>query len=465
MPIKSAMPVAFLSLSILLVSACGGSGGASNPPGSLSSSSSSAQSSSSSSSSDASSGSIRIDPDVEHQTLAGFGGAVPMWNVVTTSLSNAEVRTLVGMGDSELGFSILRTIVDPSPDDWHRAADSLSEAKTYASDVKILASPWSPPAYMKSNQSTNNGGKLLVEHYADYANHLNAYIDYMLTQGVEIDVMSIQNEPDYSPDYQSAVWSGEEIRNFVRDYGDQIQAELMIGESLRFDRNYTDPSLNDSLALENFDMVGGHLYSAESSGTFAPYPLAEEKGKERWMTEWNYHQADGDGAAIWGGDSLAVWDETLDVVLASVHKSMEVNWNAYIWWWSLRFYSFLGDGDSQYGTERGAVLKRGWAFSHYSKFVRPGFKRVEAEADEDLDLVYVTAYKGSENTLVLVILNRSVEDYQSVSITLPLSINSVEGYITSQQSDRAAFDVDLDSQGLSMPTLDARSIVTLVLSY
>ncbi len=456
-----------LGASALMLGACGGSSGPAETPGSSNASSSSqssqASDSSQSSSSSADNHRIRIDPEVRHQTVDGFGGALPMWNVVTESLTDSEVQSLVGMGENELGFSILRTIVDPDAADWDRAAGSLAEAKTHSDEVTILASPWTPPAHMKSNNSQNNGGRLLPEYYGDYADHLNAYIDFMLAQGVEIDVMSVQNEPDYAPDYQSAEWTGEEIRDFVRDYGDQIQAELLIAESLRFNRDYTDPSLNDPEALANVDYVGGHLYDAENSGNFAPYPLAEEKNIPRWMTEWNYHEADGDGEAIWGGDNEAVWDETLDVVLASVHKSMDVNWSAYVWWWSLRFYSFLGDGDSQYGTERGQILKRGWAFSHYSKFVRPGYQRVELSLD-GLDSVEATAYDSGDGEWVVVMLNRSDEDYAEVEVELPKSLSDADAYITSRAHNRAPLSVTLAEGAVSIPTLEARSVVTLVMT-
>ncbi len=467
MRIKQLISPALFGASLLLLGACGGGSSSElmEPPGSSSASSSSqsSQASESSQSSSADSHRIRIDPEIRHQVVDGFGGALPMWTVVAESLTDSEVRSLVGMGENELGFSILRTIVDPNSADWDRAADSLAEAKTYSDEVTILASPWTPPAEMKSNDSLSNGGRLLPQYYGDYADHLNAYIEFMLEQGVEIDVMSVQNEPDYAPDYESAEWTGEEIRNFVRDYGDQIQAELLIGESLRFNRDYTDPSLNDSEALANVDYVGGHLYDAENSGTFAPYPLAEEKNIPRWMTEWNYHQADGDGAAIWGGDNETVWDETLDVVLASVHKSMDVNWSAYVWWWSLRFYSFLGDGDAQFGTERGQILKRGWAFSHYSKFVRPGYQRVELNI-EGLNAVEATAYDSGDGEWVVVILNRSDDDYADVEVELPVSLSDAEAFITSRTHNRVSLPVMLEEGAVAIPTLEARSVVTLVMT-
>lgn len=377
-------------------------------------------------------------------------------------LTDAEVRTLVGSGDQQLGLSLLRTIINPDPNDWYLAAANLAEAKRVASDLQILATPWSPPADMKDNNSTTDGGKLLPARYGDYAAHLNDYIAYMEGAGVDIDVVSVQNEPDWHPSYESCDWSGEELRNFVRDYGASINAELLVGESLRFDRAYTDPSLNDDDALANFSMVGGHLYSAESSGTFTPYPLAEQKNKQRWMTEWLIHEADDDGAAIWGGNNSAVWNETLDDVLASVHKSMEINWNAYIWWWARRFYSFIGDGEAQYGTTRGEVLKRGWAFSHYAKFVRPGFTRIMATPDNST--IDVTAYQG-DNQIVVVLLNRSTVSFNSIAIETGSSASSVSAFVTSQMQNRENTEAQISGSDTTVASVPARSIVTVVIDF
>lgn len=409
---------------------------------------------------------ITVDTDISYQTIDGFGAALPMWVGSTAGMLNAdEVRKLVGMGENELGLSILRTMIGPNSDTWSFAVANLQEAKSYGSEVQILGSPWSPPGHMKSNGMTANGGKLLLDYYDDYAYHLNGFVQYMDGQGVAVDVVSVQNEPDWHPDYDSCDWTGNELRNFVRDHGGKIQnTKLLVGESLRFNRDYTDPTLLDNAALANIDYVGGHLYSAESTGYFTRYPLAEEKRKGRWMTEWLSHEADGDGAAIWGTpDNQAVWDETTDTLLRSVHRSMDVNWNAYIWWWARRYYSFLGDGDAKFGTTRGEILKRGWAFSHYAKFVRPGYLRVDAQKSTKANGLEVTAFQG-DNQIVLVILNRQNSAVNDLVLAIPPQIKAAQFYYTSRFRNREPMDVNYDGQKATVD-VGARSISTVVLAY
>lgn len=407
---------------------------------------------------------VSINNEERYQTIDGFGGALPMWvSNASRMLTEEEIQKFTGMGDDEMGISLVRTIISPNPSNWPNAVANLQQAKETGSDLRILATPWTPPAEMKDNKSTVGGGTLLPEFYQDYADHLNAYIEYMDEQGVEIDVVSLQNEPDWHPDYESCSWTGEQYRDFLRDYGDQIiNAEVLVGESLRFDRAYTDPSLKDEGALENFEYVGGHLYSCESSWNLKSYPLAETNGKNPWMTEYLIHDADGSGAPIWGGDDLAVWDETLDEVVRTVHKTMEANWSAYIWWWMRRFYSFMGDGEEQFGTVKSEILKRGWAFSHYSKFVRPGYVRIGAAATNGLA---VTAYEGG-GRIVMVMLNRSRSSFKNLEIDLPVEAITAEAFITSQFRNRENLEIELVKERTAeIPFVEERSIITAVFTY
>ncbi|MCU4674064.1 hypothetical protein N7931_00315 [Catenovulum sp. 2E275] len=399
-----------------------------------------------------------VDLKTRYQTIDGFGAALPMWTY--DMLSDTEVKTLVGTGENELGLTVLRTIINPTQDVWSLAVDNLLEAKSVSDEVKILATPWSPPAYMKDNNSTVGGGKLLPEYYDDYALHLKAYVDFMVSKGVNIDVVSVQNEPDWHPDYESCDWTGEEFKNFLIQSGDLIPTQVLVGESLGFNRAYTDPSLNSEEALANFEYVGGHLYGAENTNALSEYSLAEEKNKKRWMTEWLIHDADGDGDAIWGGDNKAVWDETLDKVVYQIHKTMSVNWNSYIWWWAKRYYSLIGDGQAQFGTQAGQVLKRGWAFSHFSKFIRPGAERIDVQ--NTISGAYVTGYKNTDNT-VIVILNRGNTDKQDVDFEMPYVLSSIDAYVTSQTQNQESLTVNASGKIVKLPTLPARSIVTIVI--
>ncbi|MER6756224.1 cellulose binding domain-containing protein [Micromonospora echinofusca] len=402
---------------------------------------------------------ITVDSATRYQTIDGFGAATPIWG---GTWSAAETQTLVGMGANQLGLSIVRTGISPVSGEWPTQVNALKTAKSYGSGVKILGSPWTAPAAWKTNNSRTNGGKLKTDYYDDYANHLNSYVQYMRSQGVTVDVTSVQNEPDWHPNYDSMDWSGTELRNFVRDQGTKVQnTKLMVAEAVNLNYNYTDPTLNDTSARNIIGYIGGHLYGTEESGRLKPYSLADQHNKPVWMTEWNLHEADGSGSNIWGNPgNQAVWNETLDDIMRTVHKSMESNWSAYIWWYGKRYYSFIGDGEAAYGTIAGAPLKRGYAFSQYAKYVRPGYQRVALTKSSKASPLEVTAYQGG-GKITLVILNRSASAVDNAMIQAPQNVTRAEHYLTSQNANAASQPTSVNGGQVSV-NIGARSISTVV---
>ncbi|GAA4716495.1 hypothetical protein Prum_006020 [Phytohabitans rumicis] len=403
---------------------------------------------------------ITVNSATRYQTIDGFGAATAIWG--SSAWSTAETQTLVGLGANQFGLSIVRTGISPVSSEWATHVNALSTAKSYGSGVKILASPWTAPAAWKANNSRINGGKLLTDYYDDYANHLNSFVQYMAGQGVAIDVTSVQNEPDWHPAYDSMDWSGTELRNFVRDQGARVQnTKLMVAEAVNLNYGYTDPTLNDATARNNIGYIGGHLYGTEDSGRLAPYPLAAQHNKPVWMTEWNFHEADGSGSNIWGNPSnQAVWNETLDTIMRTVHRSMEANWSAYIWWYGKRFYSFIGDGEAAYGTTAGAPLKRGYAFSQYSKYVRPGYQRVALTKSSKASPLEVTAYQGG-GKITFVILNRSTSAVNNAVLQAPQNVTRAEHYLTSLSANSASQPATVNGGQVTV-SIPARSISTVV---
>ncbi|GAA2623776.1 hypothetical protein Adu01nite_70520 [Paractinoplanes durhamensis] len=402
---------------------------------------------------------ITVDTATRYQTIDGFGSAVSIWG---SAWSTAETQTLVGSGTGQLGLSIVRTGISPVSSEWATQVSALKTAKASGSNVKILASPWTAPAAWKTNNSRINGGKLKTDYYDDYADHLNSYVTYMKNQGVTIDVVSIQNEPDWHPAYDSMDWSGDELRNFVRDQGAKIQnTKLMVAEAVNLNYGYTDPTLNDTTARNNIGYIGGHLYGTEDAGRLKAYPLADQNKKPVWMTEWNFHEAAGDTSTAWGdAGNLAVWDETLDTVMRTVNRSMEAGWSAYIWWYGKRFYSFIGDGSA--GTTTGAVLKRGYAFGQYAKYVRPGDQRIALTKSSKASPLEVTAYQGG-GKIKIVILNRSNSAVDNAVIQAPQNVTTAEDYLTSRTASAAGQATTVNGGQVTV-SIPARSISTVILT-
>lgn len=397
--------------------------------------------------------SLKIDvlPQTTFQTISGFGAANRMWG--TQSLKPAEAQKAFGTGNNELGMTMFRVRISSNKTEWPIIVEAVKEANKR--NVKVLACPWSPPPALKDNKSDIRG-TLLPENYKAFKDYINEYIAFMASNGAKIDVVSIQNEPDWKPNYESCDWTAAEMINFLKAPGEIVGAKLAAPESLNFNQQMTNALLSDAEASKKFDIVAGHLYG----GGIGKFPLAEQQKKEIWMTEFLLNLDTGNaGAAKWSTYSeTAKWMETMKM-LASVHDAMNSNWNAYIWWYLQRYYSFIGDGEE--GTVNGEVLKRGYAFSHFSKFVRPGFVRIDTQATGNFFLK-ITAYKNGTQT-VLVVINTSSLPVKNVQFN-GLSPKSATAYTTTEAANLTKQDITIGSSKAVSFDFPASSVTTLVVT-
>ena len=366
--------------------------------------------------------------DSTKQIIRGFGAA----NIVTwrPDMTTDEINTAFGNGDGQLGFSILRFRIPPQQSSFNINLPSAQAA--YLMGVTLIASPWSPPASMKTNNNTV-GGELSVSSYNDFALYLKSFADYMSSNGAPIYAISIQNEPDVSVTYESCDYDASQMFKFVQENAQSIGAKVIAPESYHFDKTLSDPLLNDSTALANFDIVGGHIYG----GGLEPYPLAQSKGKEVWMTE---HL-----------DTDTTWAHVI-ATGKEINDCMSDGMSAYVWWYIVRFYGPIN--------ENGNVTKRGYIMSQYSKFIRPGFFRIEATTNPQAG-VYLTAYKKGTLVVIVVVNNNSSSIAQTFTIPGGTASNFTP-YITSQTKNcNKESDIATSANSFNA-TLDASSVTTFV---
>jgi glucuronoarabinoxylan endo-1,4-beta-xylanase len=370
-----------------------------------------------------------INLTATQQTIRGFGGAT----VFRPDLTDADINTLFGTNDNQLGLSILRIRVNPfGSSQWGTELSNAKRAK--ALGAIVMATPWSPPASMKTNNNTT-GGRLSTSSYADYAAYLKSFADYMSTNGAELYALSIQNEPDIQVNYESCDWTPAEMTDFIKNntfnWGN---TKLMAAESFNFNQSFTDPILNDATAASKVGIIGGHIYG---SG-LRKYDNALNKGKEVWMTE---HL-----------DTLTTWTSVLSTA-KEIHDCMAVaNYSAYLWWYIKRFYGPID--------ESGQITRRGFVMAQFSKYIRLGYQRVDAS--DPVSNVYVSAYKGN-GKIVIVAVNTSGSK-QTIKFnlnggTLPASFTP---HITSSAkslSTEASVNISGNSVTYEIP---ASSITTLV---
>jgi glucuronoarabinoxylan endo-1,4-beta-xylanase len=379
-------------------------------------------------------GDITVNATDLKQTIKGFGGINhPVW---ISDLTESQTTTAFGNGEGQIGMSILRMHVDEDSGNWSREVATAQRA--IALGATVFASPWNPPSSM--TEVVNGKKRLKYDQYGAYTNHLNSFISYMKQNGVDLYAISIQNEPDYAYDW--TWWTATEIVNYLKQNAASLQTRVMAPESFQYVKSMSDPILNDSQALANLDILGAHLYGTALNNF--PYPLFKQKGqgKELWMTEV-YTDSTNDAD---------LWPTALDVAY-NIHNSMvEAEFNAYVWWYIRRSYGMI--------KENGQVSKRGYCMAQFSKFVRPGYVRVDATKNPTTD-VYVSAYKNDQK-MVVVVVNRSAS-----SKNLSLSINgatvqSLTRYTTSGSKNVKNDGTVNSSNGSFALSLDAQSVTTFV---
>lgn len=187
---------------------------------------------------------LNIYPEIEYQEFGGFGGAVT--DAVGTVLNSAspdaanEIIEAV-FGRDGLRYGAVRTHIDScdfsdgqycamnDPGDRALASFSISRdeekiipwikaaSRAAGFSIPVMLTPWTPPAFMKTNGSRTGGGRLKTEYYELWARYICRYISEYRQRDVNVRSISIQNEPNASQTWDSCLFTAEEERRFVED--------------------------------------------------------------------------------------------------------------------------------------------------------------------------------------------------------------------------------------------------------
>ena len=300
------------------------------------------------------------------QKIDGFGCS-SAWS---GTMSPAQAKSLFGTGQGQLGLTILRVRIDPT---GNNSAEKTNAAIAHSHGAKVLASPWTPPVGMKSNDNTV-GGMLKLNEYGAYAQFLARS-----SKTLGADWVSIQNEPDAHVHYESCDWTGTQIDLFCRKYAPAIGKPVVIPESQNFDFSLSDPTLNDPAACSHVAIIGGHVYGPGPR----VYANAIKHGKRVWMTE-HYINGQDIGACM--------------QIAKDINDCMDNQMSAYIWWFGFAPTSMSGC-NILHGS---SVLLNGDVLGQYARFIRPGYVRVNATYNP-AGTVYVSAYKGAGRVVIVAI--------------------------------------------------------------
>lgn len=400
---------------------------------------------------------IKLDPDRTYQSIIGFGGAFTEATAYTLSRispeKRAEVISKYFHPEHGLGYTIGRVHIhscDFALGNYTYVEDNDTELKTFdisrerkwvlplihdaakaaGQDITMLASPWSPPAWMKTNGEMNHGGQLKPEFRAAWALYYTKFIKAFREEGVPIWAITVQNEPAAVQTWDSCIYSGEEERDFVRDYlGPTMHREGLADVNiLIWDHNRdliverASAVLSDPEAAKYVWGTGFHWYVSEAF---------EEVGKVHELFP-DKHLLFTEGCQE-GGVKLGEWF-TGERYGRNMIGDLN-NWTEGYLDWNLvldetggpNHVNNLCDAPIIADTTTDTVHYNSsyYYIGHFSKYITPGAVRIGVESD--IANLYMTAFKNKDGSIAVVVQN---EGDAAQAFTLELGADSVFDHLS-----------------------------------
>jgi O-glycosyl hydrolase len=429
------------------------------------------------------------------QSITGFGASEAFGEASTVMDAASSVQQqalgLLYSPTSGAGLTILRnwisadsgTTIEPN------APSSPSATPTYlplsstgqdagqlwfAQQIKadygvsnVFADAWTAPAFMKTNDATDNGGAVCGTPGAScssgdwrqaYANYLVQYAKDYSAAGVPLSYIGPENEANLSTSYDSMQMSPAQTANFldvlgptVASSGLPVKMECCATEGWDYAQQYAAAIEADPTASADTAVFTSHGY------TEAPTTPLSGWSKPAWETEWSTFET-------WD----PAWDDGTDASgltwAQHIYQGLTgANLSAFLYWWGSTTPSENGDNEGLIQINGSTVASSGrlWAFANYSRYVHPGAVRIGAtSSNSGVDLA---AFKNPDGTVAIVALNTlSSSDPITYSLSGTGSPNgaTVTPYLTNASNDVAAQATTSVSGGAFSATIPARSLVT-----
>jgi len=390
--------------------------------------------------------SVFVDPSQTFQTMLGIGGALTDASAETFYKlpKDKQKEFLAAYYDQGkgIGYTLARTHIqscDFSTESYSYVKDGDRELKTFdishdekyripfikeaiaaaGGKLTLYASPWSPPAFMKDNNNVLRGGQVLQEYKQSWANFYVKFINAYQKAGIPVWGLTVQNEPMAAQTWESCKYTAEEERDFVKYYlGPTLQKSGLANKKLIiWDHNrdllYQRAStfLEDPEAAKYVWGIGFHWYETWSNAgpQFENVRLTHQAfaGKNLLFTEGCNERYDANKVNDWAlgeryGQSMindfnagtvgwTDWNVLLDEKGGPNHVGnycfapMHANINTGALTYTNSYY-YIG---------------------HFSKFIRPGAKRIASSASRDK--LITTAFRNTDGTIAVVVMNKTEE--------------------------------------------------------
>jgi len=388
---------------------------------------------------------VNLYPNMEYQTFHGFGGAI-------TEAAGYSFSKLTEKGKEEilkkyfsnegLRYHFIRTHIDScdfSISNYTAMEDSkdremnsftlkrdeeyilplLRKARSAkGEDFDLMLTPWSPPAFMKTNEDRNNGGKLKEEYREFWAEYICRYIKEYEALGFPVNRITVQNEPDAVQTWDSCTFNPAEEKEFLRDYlykalerNGLTHVKINIWDHNKERMFERARAIIDDETDKMIDGVAFHWYTGDH---FEAIQLTGEvyPGKELLFTEGCVEYSRFDAGQLRNAQMYA------HDIIGNLNAGMTgfIDWNILLdEKGGPNHVNNLCDAPIMVNTEDGSYEEK-LSFHyirHFSHYIDRDAKRIALT--KYTDKLEMTALKNPDGTVVLIVLNKQVED-------MPLSL-------------------------------------------
>ncbi len=407
---------------------------------------------------------IQVDDTQTVQTIEGFGytltgGSAQVISTLNTTMKAQLLQELFGTGSNGIAVNYLRISIgasdlnastfsyddmpagqtDPTLSNFSLTPDKdfliplLKEILLINPAIKIIASPWSPPVWMKDNNSTI-GGSLKPIYYDAYAKYFVKYIQAMKAEGIVIDAITPQNEPLNPANNPSLLMLATDQATFIKNnLGPAFQSASINTKIIIYDHNCDKPEypisiLNDAAAKQYIAGSAFHLYGGSISALSTVHSAHPDKGL--YFTEqWTSSTGDFGGDLKW---------HVKNVLIGSM-----LNWSKIALEWNLANDANYGPHTTGGCTQcKGAITVNStnsytknvafYIIAHASKFAPAGSIRIASNVSGNLNNV---AFKTPAGKIVLIVENDGTSSeffnikYNGKWVTTSLDAGSVATYV------------------------------------
>ncbi len=385
---------------------------------------------------------IFVDDSHTFQTILGIGGAVTdasaevfakLTPALQEELLNAYFDPVKG-----IGYTLARTNIqscDFSSGSYSYVTEGDKELKSFSvkhdeayripflkkilsktGSLTLYASPWSPPAWMKTNNDVLHGGKLLPEYYQTWADFYIKFIKAYEKHGLPIWGLTVQNEPLAVQKWESCVYTAEEERDFIKNFlGPTLKKNAMSGKKLiAWDHNRdlvyhrSEVILNDSAAASYVWGIGYHWYETWTGG---PMQFDNVRKVHETFPDKNLIFTEG-CAESFKKDRIDNWS------LGEVYGNSMIHDfnNGTVAWTDWNILLDENGGPNHVGNFCFAPVHAFYGkelyytnsyyyIGQFSKFIRPGAVRIIASSTRSA--LQTTAFKNQDGKIAVVVMNSS----------------------------------------------------------